>query len=96
MHSFQGRTVDTVITVQFLYTEPQFDQIRSAVFPELAFVQHVRDGERERETEGGLDKDPAIQVNQDGGVGHEDLHDAQTLSDSTSTLGGSSMRRLSS
>ncbi len=64
------------IAIQFLDTKPKPDEFRPAVFPELALVQQVGNGELERKTESGFDKAPAIKVNQDGGVGYQDLHGA--------------------
>lgn len=64
------------IAIQFLDTKPKPDEFRPAVFPELAFVQQVGNGELERKTESDFDKAPAIKVNLDGGVGYQDLHGA--------------------
>ena len=43
-----------------------------------------------------LDERPAVEVNQDRSVRYENLHDAQAPARAASSLGGSSIRRLSS
>ena len=53
-------------------------------------------GELEGKAKGRLDERPEVEVNQDRGVRFENSHDAQAPARAASSLGGSSIRRLSS
>ena len=50
----------------------------------------------ERQTETRLQKGPALQVNQNGGIGDQHVHKIQCPATSGATVGGSSTRRFSS
>ena len=85
-----------LIAAELCDAKPQPDEFRSAVVLEFAFIQQVGDGELEGKAKCCVDERPAVEVNQDRSVRYENLHDAQAPARAASSLGGSSIRRLSS